>query len=579
MFNRPRRPPDELREVLATSRGSFIFAGIFSLFINLLMLLPALYMLQLYDRVLSSRSESTLLALTLLVVALYAVLGLLEMVRSHLLVRISAKLDMSLNTRLFNAMFDAGLRQGRGNGAQPLQDLTSLRQFLTGNGLFAFFDAPWIPLYVAVIFLLHPLLGWLAIAGVVIIASLAVVNELITRKPLNEANRISIVSNQIVAGNLRNAEALEAMGMLGNVQKRWFARQAQVLNLQALASERGGRVTSASKALRITLQSLMLGLGAYLAIEQVVTPGAMIAGSILLGRAMAPVDMLIGTWKQFLNARSAYARLRDLLQRVPERQWHMSLPAPTGQIRAEQVVVIPPGSQQPVLRGINFEITPGEAIAIIGPSAAGKSSLARTVLGIWPTAAGKIRLDGAAIEHWNREDLGPHIGYLPQDVELLEGTIKDNIARFGQAESEVVVRAAQRAGVHEMILQLPNGYDTPIGERGVVLSSGQRQRIGLARAIYGDPRIVVLDEPNSNLDEVGEAALAQALTHLKQAGATVLVITHRPSLLGSVDRIMVVKDGSLQLFGPREQVLAQLKRPARPAQALPRTSSPATATS
>lgn len=575
MLNRSRRPRDELREVLATSRGSFVFAGVFSLFINLLMLLPALYMLQLYDRVLSSRSESTLLALTVLVVGLYAVLGLLEMVRSHLLVRISSRLDMSLNTRLFNAMFDAGLRQGRGNGAQPLQDLTSLRQFLTGNGLFAFFDAPWIPLYVAVIYLLHPLLGWLAIGGVVIIAALAVVNELATRKPITEANRISIISNQIVAGNLRNAEALEAMGMLGNIQKRWFSRQAQVLNLQALASERGGRVTSASKALRITLQSLMLGLGAYLAIAQVVTPGAMIAGSILLGRAMAPVDMLIGTWKQFLNARSAYDRLRDLLQRVPERPRHMSLPAPTGQISAEQVAVVPPGSKHPVLRGINFEITAGEAIAIIGPSAAGKSTLARAILGIWPTANGRIRFDGAAIDHWNREELGPYIGYLPQDVELLEGSVKDNIARFTNADPDLVVQAAQRAGVHEMILQLANGYDTPIGERGTVLSSGQRQRIGLARAIYGNPRIVVLDEPNSNLDEVGEAALAQALVHLKAIGTTVLVITHRPSLLSSVDRIMVVKDGTLQLFGPREQVLAQLKRPSRPAAALPRTGGPA----
>lgn len=555
-------PPDELRAVLQASRNSFVFVGLFSAFINLLLLAPALYMLQIYDRVLASRSEMTLLVLTLLVIGLYLLMGGLEMVRSRILVRVSARLDMALNTRLFAAMFDANLRGLGQTGTQPIQDLGSLRQFLTGNGLFGFFDAPWIPIYMAVLFLMHPLIGWLAVGGAVILIGLAVANELTTRKPLAEANGLAVTSNNFLQGNLRNAEALDAMGMLPQVRRRWLARHVEVLKLQALASDRAGLLTNASKALRITLQSLVLGVGAYLAIQHIITPGVMIAGSILMGRALAPIDMLIGTWKGFLSARSSYGRLRGLLQTVPARPLNMRLPDPVGRVTFEEVVAAPPGSNTAVLKRIAFEVAPGEIVGVIGPSAAGKSTLARVMLGVWPAAAGSVRLDGAEISRWNRDELGPHIGYLPQDIELFEGTVSENIARFGVVDSEKVIEAAQRAGVHDMILRLPKGYDTPVGVGGAVLSGGQRQRIGLARALYGRPVLVVLDEPNSNLDDEGEAALVQAVAHLKSLGSTVFLITHRPNVLKGVDKILVLRDGMLHLFGPRDQVLAQFARPA-----------------
>ncbi|NEX17189.1 MAG: type I secretion system permease/ATPase [Halochromatium sp.] len=553
---------DELRDALKASRGSFLYAALFSLFINMLMLLPAIYMLQVYDRVLTSSSISTLLALTLLVVILYAVMGLLEVARSWLLVRVSAGLDMRLNERLFMALFDTGLMTGRSAGTQPIADLTSLRQFLTGQGLFAFFDTPWIPIYLAVIFILHPALGWFAVGGLVIIVLLAIANELSTRQPLQAANGLAVQTNNAVNGHLRNAEALEAMGMLENVHRRWMGQHVQMLKLQALASDRAGLIANSSKSFRIMLQSLILGLGAYLAVLQEITPGAMIAASILLGRALAPVDLLIGSWKQFLAARSAYDRLRHLLQSIPQRLERMRLPPPKGQLSLEQLAVVPPGGTVAVLRGVTVEIAAGETVGIIGPSAAGKSTLARAVLGVWPAAAGQVRLDGAAIKDWNRRELGPNIGYLPQDVELMDGSVSENIARFGEIDPEAVVSAAQKAGVHEMILRLPQGYDTPLGPAGAVLSGGQRQRLGLARALYGSPCLVVLDEPNSNLDEQGEAALAAALTHLKRSQATVLVITHRPNLLHQVDRILVLRDGAAVMFGPRDQVLAEFARPA-----------------
>ncbi|MTW20209.1 type I secretion system permease/ATPase [Allochromatium palmeri] len=555
------RPDDELRSALKANRDSFLFAGFFSLFINLLMLTPAIYMLQVYDRVLASSSESTLIMLTLLVIGLFAVMGLLEVMRSRILVRTSARLDLQLNPRLFGAMFDAKLRDGRGAGAQPIEDLTNLRQFLTGNGLFAFFDVPWMPVYIAVLFFMHPWLGWFAIVGAIILFALALANELITRQPLGKANGLAIGARGYLSGNLRNAEALEAMGMLPRVHQRWFERHREVLRLQALASDRAAFLSNASKVLRITLQSLILGLGAYLVIQQQFTAGTMIAGSIIMGRALAPIDQLIGGWKGFLAARSAYKRLHDLLLSIPERPRYMSLPAPDGRITLEGVLAAPPGSNLPVLRGVQFEIAPGEIVGVIGPSAAGKSSLARVLLGVWPVAAGKVRLSGADINHWNRDELGPHIGYLPQDIELFDGTVSENIARFGEIDPERVVAAAQRAQVHEMILRLPKGYDTPIGDAGAVLSGGQRQRIGLARAMYGDPVLVVLDEPNSNLDDQGESALVRAIAQLKAEGTTVVIITHRPSILGSVDKILVMREGQVEMFGPRDQVLAQFARP------------------
>ena len=560
-MNKHSRPVDELRAVLQASRNSFLYTGLFSAFINLLLLVPALYMLQVYDRVLASGSAMTLLVLTLLVVGLYAIMGALELVRSRILVRTSTRLDMALNGRLFAAMFDANLRGGGQTGIQPIQDLTALRQFLTGHGLFGFFDAPWIPVYMAVLFLMHPLIGWLAVGGALILIALAIANELTTSKPLAMANRQAVASNNYLQGNLRNAEALESMGMLGNVHRRWLSQHVEMLKLQSLASDRAGLLINASKTIRITLQSLILGVGAYLAIQQIVTPGVMIAGSILMGRALAPIDLLIGSWKGFLSARTAYDRLHGLLQSVPARAVNMRLPDPTGQVSFQEVVAAPPGSNVAVLKRISFEVEPGEVIGVIGPSAAGKSTLARVMLGVWPTAAGAVRLDGAEIARWNREDLGPHIGYLPQDIELFDGTVSENIARFGTVDAQKVVVAAQRAGVHEMMLGLPKGYDTPVGLGGAVLSGGQRQRIGLARAMYGQPVLVVLDEPNSNLDEQGEAALVRAIAQLKSEGSTVFIITHRPSVLNGVDKILVLREGMLHLFAPREQVLPQFARP------------------
>jgi ATP-binding cassette subfamily C protein EexD len=553
---------DDLQKALKLCRGSFLFAGFFSLFINLLMLAPALYMLQVYDRVLNSQSESTLVLLTILLAGLFVVMGGLEVVRSRILVRVGARLDVLLNERLFGAVFERTLR-GQGSAtAQPLTDLATVRQFLTGNGLFAFFDAPWVPIYIAVLFVMHPWFGWLTVGGALILLALAIANELATQKPLGAANHMAVAAGNFTATNLRNAEALEAMGMLGSIRQRWAERHKTMLSLQAVASDRAGVLTASSKIVRMLLQSLVLGLGAFLAIEQETTPGVMIAAMIIAGRALAPIDLLIGTWRNFVGARTSYRRLQELLRQIPERPRRMSLPPPKGSLSVEHAVAVPPGAGQAVLKDVSFAVKAGEAVGIIGPSAAGKSTLARVALGVWPLQAGKVRIDGADVSQWNRDELGPCIGYLPQDIELFDGTISENIARFGDIDPEKVVEAARKAGVHEMILHFPRGYDTPIGEGGAVLSAGQRQRVALARALYGNPVLVVLDEPNSNLDDQGEAALVMAIAGLKAAGATVLIITHRPAVLGGVDKILVLREGQVQAFAPRDQVMAQFARPA-----------------
>lgn len=555
---------DELQKALRACRGSFQFAGFFSLFINLMMLAPSIYMLQVYDRVLNGHSESTLLLLTLLLVMILVVVGSLELVRSRILVRVGARLDVLLNQRLFRALFDRALR-GLGNvTAQPLSDLTNLRQFLTGNGLFAFFDAPWVPVYIVVLFIMHPYFGWLTVGGTVILLCLVVLNELVTQKPLLMASNMAVSAGGFVSSNLRNTEALEAMGMLGPIQQRWLERQRVVLKLQAIASDRAGLFAAVSKITRLLLQSLVLGLGAYLAIEQVTTPGVMIAAMILAGRALAPIDMVIGTWRGFISARTSYHRLRELLRAIPERPRYMSLPPPRGDLAVEHATVVPPGGTLPAIEGVSFAVKAGESVGIIGPSAAGKSTLARAMLGVWTIQRGKVRIDGADITQWNRDELGPHVGYLPQDIELFDGTVSENIARFGEIDPAKVVEAARKAGVHELILRLPKGYDTPIGEGGTVLSGGQRQRIALARALYGDPVLLVLDEPNSNLDNQGEAALVKAIAGLKAAGRTVLIITHRQNVLAGVDKILVLSEGRVQTFGPREEVMGQTARPATP---------------
>lgn len=548
-----------LRAALRICRGSFLWVGFFSFFVNALMLVPSFYMLQVYGRVVTSGSISTLVMLTLIMTALLATMGALEWVRSRIMVRMSTRLGVLLSADLYRASFRRALNSGGMDAsAQPLQDMTGLRQFLSGNGLFAFFDAPWLPVYVAVLFLFHPWFGWVAIASAIVLLCLAAANEKLTAKAVAAANEQHIAATQHTTMNLRNAEVVESMGMLAALMGRWGLRQRRVLRLQSDASDTGGVFTTLSRTFRLLIQSLILGLGAYLAVKQEISAGVMIAGSILLGRALAPIDLMIGSWKGFITARAQYLRLNELLQAQQAEPSHMRLPPPEGHVRVENLMVAAPGSQTPILKNISFAAAAGSVVGIIGPSASGKSTLARALLGVWQPQHGVVRLDGADIRQWDKLNLGPYLGYLPQDVELFEGSISENIARFGEVDSTKVVAAARAAGLHELILQLPAGYDTAIGSQGVNLSGGQRQRVGLARALYGEPRLVVLDEPNANLDEAGERALAQAILHLKSSGATVFIITHRSSILAQLDWLLLLRAGTLALYGPREKVLAQL---------------------
>ena len=543
-------------------KSYFIYAGLFSAAVNLLMLVPVIYMLQVYDRVVSSGSYSTLAMLTLLMVALTAALGGFEWVRSMILIAASNRIEKNLRRRVSDATFKRALLTGGAvSNSQPLSDLSSLRQFLTGNGLFAFFDAPWFPIYVFVMFMFHPLFGYAAIFAGIVMVALAYTTEKVTNKKLQDANSQSNWINNQVNGTLKNSEVIAAMGMADDLRHRQEKRFDQVLTLQTDASRSAGLLQSLSKTFRMVMQSLLLGLGALLALRQEISPGMMIAGSLLLGRALAPIDMLVGTWKGFTLARGQYDRLGQLLNQIPKDADTMSLPAPTGKLSAEQVMVVPPGSKNIVVRGVNMELNAGEALGIVGPSASGKSCLARALLGIWPTYSGKVRLDGADIFAWDRTELGPYIGYLPQDIELFDGSISENICRFGDVDPDKVVEAARTAGVHDLILHLPQGYDTVIGGSGGILSGGQRQRIGLARAIYGSPKYLVLDEPNSNLDDQGERELVEAIRRIKSEGATVIIITHRTMVLQCVDKILVMRDGAASHFGPRDQVLAALAAP------------------
>ena len=555
-----KAPHNEVAEVLAGFKKTFRNIGVFSAVINMLMLMPAIYMLQLYDSVLTSRNEMTLLMLTLIMIGAYIFMGTLEYVRSFVLIRVGAQLDMRLNRRVYTAAFEQSLKQGDGNAGQALKDLTNLRQFLTGNALFAFFDAPWFPIYLFVIFMFHPILGVFALCGTAILITLAYINEKVSHKPLAEANSMAIASTNIASNNLRNAEVIEAMGMLPNIQSRWYKLHSRFLNLQAEASEKAGVVTALSKSFTVALQSLMLGLGALLVLDNDITPGMMIAGSILLGRAGAPVQLLISVWKQIGSTRSAYERLTKLLEQNPAREAGMALPKPKGVVSVENVTAIPPGGKVPVLKGLSFSLAAGEVLGIIGPSGSGKSTLARLLVGVWPAAAGKVRLDGADVYLWNKDELGPHIGYLPQDIELFAGTVSENIARFGEINADKVILAAKRAGVHEMILNMPEGYDTPLGDGGAGLSGGQKQRLGLARTMYDDPSLIVLDEPNSNLDDVGEQALLAALIDLRKRGKTIVLITHRTSIISVTTKLLLLQDGTTKMFGPTNQVIEKLTK-------------------
>lgn len=553
------KPKNEIEVALSLFKSTFLTVGCFSAVSNMLMLVPSLYMLQVYDRVLPSRNEYTLLMLTLLMLGAYLFLSVLELVRSFVLVRVGARFDMVLNKRVYTAAFEQNLKRSSGNAGQSLADLTNIRQFLTSNGLFAFFDAPWFPIYLIVIFMFEPSLGVFAVCGTAIQVVLAYVNERVSHRPLAEANAMAIASTTLATNNLRNAEVIESMGMLSNLQGRWFKLHSQFLRLQAEASDKAGMVGAVTKFVQLSLQSLVLGFGALLAVEGKMSPGMMIAASILVGRALSPVQQVIGVWKSFSSTRSAYERLVKLLADNPARAAAMELPKPVGAIAVEGVTAAPPGVNTAVLKGINFAILPGDVLGVVGPSGSGKSTLARLLVGVWPAAMGKVRLDGADIYQWNKDQLGPHLGYLPQDIELFGGTVSENIARFGELDADQVVLAAKRAGVHEMILHLPKGYDTVLGEGGGGLSGGQKQRLGLARAMYGDPSVLVLDEPNSNLDDMGEQALLQAINDLRQRGKTIVLITHRTSIIGATNKLLMLRDGTVALFGPTPDVLQALQ--------------------
>ena len=554
----PSASQSEIAAALKQFKGIFKTVGVFSMAINLLMLVPSIYMLQVYDSVLSSRNLMTLAMLSLITLMFYALISGLEWVRSQVLIRVGAQIDALMSERIYTAAFEQNLKKNNFQAGQALTDLTTLRQFVTGQGLFAFFDAPWFPIYLAVIFLFDFWLGVFSLVGTAVLIALAWANDRVSSKPLSEASQLALVSGAMATNNLRNAEVIESMGMLPNLRARWHQLHQQFLAQQAIASDKASVVTAVTKLFRLTLQSYILGLGAWLVIEGRLTPGMMIAGSILMGRALSPVEQLITVWKQVSGVKTAWQRLDQLLQQNPARKTGMPLPAPTGQLSIENVTAAPPGGQVAVLKGVQLSLAAGEVLAIIGPSASGKSSLARLMVGIWPAQLGKVRLDGADLYQWNKDALGQHLGYLPQDIELFAGTVAENIARFGEVDSEKVIAAAQLAGVHEMVLRLPKGYDTPIGEGGAGLSGGQQQRIGLARALYGQPALIVLDEPNSNLDDAGEAALIQAIRELKALRRSVVLITHRMPILTISDKLLVLNEGTVQGFGPTQQILGAL---------------------
>lgn len=549
----------ELTRTLRAFRREFIVVGIFSMVANLLMLTPTLYMLQVYDRVLASGSELTLLAVSLVTLFLLGVMAFSEWSRSRLLVRAGVRLDEQLGTKVFNASFESYLAQSGHSPSRAFADLTELRQFMTGNGIFALFDAPWTPIYIGVLFLLHPWLGVAAIFFTLVQAALAWFGHRQTVVPQAAASKTQADVNAYLQGKLRNAEVLESMGMVGNLRGHWAERNNKALRDNHAAQGISGRVAALSKFIRYSQQSLALGLGSLLVIDGQMTPGGMIAGNVLMTRALAPIDQLVSSWRGFIGARDAFARLEGLLEAHPVRDPALSRVPPTGAIALRNVVATAAERAEPILKGIDLEIPAGTVVVVLGPSGSGKSTLARVLMGIWPAVSGEVLLDGRPLSGWNRDELGPHLGYLPQDIELFEGTIAENIGRFTEMDSPKVIAAAESAGLHEMILRFPKGYDTSIGEAGGLLSGGQRQRIGLARAIFGDPALVVLDEPNANLDDAGEVALLKTVRELKAKGKTVVLISHRPGVVAVADRLVVLRDGRVQADGPRDVVMSTLQ--------------------
>lgn len=549
----------ELTRALWAFRREFYVVGVFSMVANVLLLAPTLYMLQVYDRVLVSRSELTLLALSLITLFLFLVGSFSEWMRSRVLVRTGMKLDEALSTRIFHASFESNLKKFGTGTSKAFGDLVQLRQFLTGNGIFALFDAPWALVYLVVVFFLHPILGFLALIFAALQAALAWFGHRRAVVPAQKAQNAASDETQDLQLKLLQVETLEPMGMVHTMGNEWQAKHHGVMAQQAESQSLNHKMTAWSKFLRYSQQSLALGAGALLVIDGQLSPGAMIAANVLMTRTLTPIDMLVGTWRSFVMAQASFKRLEALLESHPEDERNVSRTPPTGAIEINNLFARAEGRVEPILKNVNFRAQPGSVTVVLGPSGSGKSTLVRCMIGVWPNFSGEVLLDARPITGWDRNDLGRYLGYLPQDIELFEGSIAENISRFTEINSEKVIEAAQSAGLHEMILRFSKGYDTSIGEAGGLLSGGQRQRIGLARAIYGNPKLIVLDEPNANLDDVGEAALIKAVQILKSQGSTVVLVTHRPSILAVADRVVVLKNGSIQADGPRDVVLEKLR--------------------
>jgi PrtD family type I secretion system ABC transporter len=557
----------ELGEALRTCRSAFVGVGVMSCMINVLYLTGSLFMLEVYDRVLPSRSVPTLIGLAILAGGLYLAQGVLDLLRGRILGRIGTALDESLNRRVFETMVRLPLVVGsRNEGLQPLRDLDNVRSFLGGLGPGAFFDLPWLPFYLAICFAFHVMIGLTALVGAIILVSLTLITEYMSRAPAREATGLAARRNDLATTSRRNAEVLVAMGMSGRLTGRWSEANQNYLDGNQRASDIAGGLGAIAKVLRMILQSAVLAVGAYLVINQQATAGVIIAGSILSARALAPVDLAIAHWKSFVAARQSWHRLNRLLEQMPARTEQMQLQDPSSRLAVEAVSIVPPGDQKVIVQDITFTLEAGHGLGVIGPSGSGKSSLVRALVGVWQPFRGKVRLDGAALDQWSSDVLGRHVGYLPQDVELFAGTVAQNISRFDpDASSDAIIAAAKEAGVHQIIIKMRDGYDTQVGEQGTALSAGQAQRVALARALYGDPFLIVLDEPNSNLDTEGDEALTRAIRGARERGAIVVVVAHRPVGIEAVDQLLVLKDGRMQAFGPKEQVLGQvLQRVAPP---------------
>jgi ATP-binding cassette subfamily C protein EexD len=557
--NKAQENKSDLELALKSMKKIFISLGVYSFFLNILMLAAPFYMLVVYDIVMPSKNMNTLLLVTMIALMFFIGMWILDYVRSKLMIYASNKLDLIMNKRLFNATFDLAAKYPNKANIQPIRDFNSIKSFMGGSAVFAFFDFPWFPIYIGLLFAFSPVYGLYGLAATAIIILLTWLNEKMTKEGLEASNADYRKSMSFFENNIRNVEVVQAMGMKDNLHRIWMEKYNRYLMVHTKASSTASFYSNASKSFRMIASSMMYGLGALLAISGMISPGMIIAGAVLLGRALQPITQIVSTWKSFTNAKIAYGKLNELLIEFPREDEKLALPDPKGVIRFENVFTVPPLGKMAVLQGINLQIDPGNIVGVIGPSAAGKSSLAKTAVGVWPPSSGHIRIDGADIQQYNSVELGKHIGYLPQDIELFEGTIAENISRFEEnAEDDKIIEAAKLSGTHELILNLPDGYGTRVGAGGMSLSGGQKQRIGLARAMYGNPKMIILDEPNSNLDDTGEYALMVALRNMKEKGMTILFITHRQNILSLADKLIVIKDGKIMMYDERDKVLKAL---------------------